>query len=206
MLSLIKQVDELASPEECEALRDFYDRTSWLDGLGTDYQGQNVVYTTDLYNFAGIDREEYELVIEIKKRMRGIAQEIWAPMPVYIESGNLNIFKVGSSMGEHADNEQPTGPGGSWVPNHSPWREFFSILYLNDNFGGGETYWPKLGLRVKPRVGTAIFSPANRYYTHEVKKVKYFDRYAFAQWYTSVQKNCEVFPLSKDNQKTVTTI
>jgi len=31
------------------------------------------------------------------------------------------------------------------------------IIYLNDNFGGGTTHFPKLGIHVHPRAGSAVF-------------------------------------------------
>jgi prolyl 4-hydroxylase len=31
------------------------------------------------------------------------------------------------------------------------------IIYLNDNFGGGTTYFPRLGLHIHPRAGSAAF-------------------------------------------------
>jgi len=58
---------------------------------------------------------------------------------------------------------------------------FSSIVYLNDNFEGGETYY-KDGTIIKPILGRSLFFDGN-YYKHGVKKVKKNTRYVLATWY-----------------------
>lgn len=40
--------------------------------------------------------------------------------------------------------------------NDRIYRKATIILYLNDDFEGGETYFPKIGLNVKPKTGKAV--------------------------------------------------
>ena len=56
-----------------------------------------------------------------------------------------------------------------------------SILYLNDNYDGGETYFED-GTVFKPKQGRIIFFDG-QYYTHGVKPVLKNERYTIATWY-----------------------
>ena len=56
-----------------------------------------------------------------------------------------------------------------------------SILYLNDNYKGGQTGFESV--QVEPKMGRLmIFS--NSYYFHRVKEVRGSPRYTFASWFT----------------------
>ena len=55
-----------------------------------------------------------------------------------------------------------------------------SILYLNDNYKGGQTGFESV--QVEPKIGRLmIFS--NSYYLHRVKEVRGSPRYTFASWF-----------------------
>ena len=55
------------------------------------------------------------------------------------------------------------------------------IIYLNDNFSGGETYFED-GTKFSPVKGRALFFDGN-YYKHGVKSVDHGDRYVVAGWF-----------------------
>ena len=58
---------------------------------------------------------------------------------------------------------------------------FSSILYLNDDFEGGQTFF-KDGTIIKPIKGRALFFDGN-FYKHGVKQVDKNTRYVIATWY-----------------------
>jgi hypothetical protein len=41
-----------------------------------------------------------------------------------------------------------------------------SLAYLNDDYEGGELYFPHLGFKIKPKAGDIIFFPSNYIYSH----------------------------------------
>ena len=55
------------------------------------------------------------------------------------------------------------------------------IIYLNDNFSGGETYFED-GTKFSPVKGRALFFDGN-YHKHGVKSLNYGDRYVVAGWF-----------------------
>ena len=72
-------------------------------------------------------------------------------------------------------------PQGSFMDPHTDKGDFLSfIVYLNDNFKGGETIIN--GITVKPKKGSiVIFS--NGHYLHHVNKVMDKERYTLIAWY-----------------------
>ena len=57
---------------------------------------------------------------------------------------------------------------------------FAAILYLNDNFWGGQTAFDTF--QIIPKIGRLlIFS--NRHYKHSVRRVKFNSRYTLSAWY-----------------------
>ena len=57
---------------------------------------------------------------------------------------------------------------------------FAAILYLNDNFWGGQTAFDTF--QINPKIGRLlIFS--NRHYKHSVRRVKFNSRYTLSAWY-----------------------
>jgi hypothetical protein len=63
------------------------------------------------------------------------------------------------------------------------WSGHCSILvYLNDEYEGGELYFPDLDFGIRPKKGMMITFPGNLYYTHGVAPVTSGTRYTLSQW------------------------
>ena len=65
-------------------------------------------------------------------------------------------------------------------------RIFSGLLYLNDVEEGGETYFNKFDVAVKPRAGRLALFPANFVYTHEARTPKSNDKFALVTWFNPV--------------------
>jgi hypothetical protein len=58
-----------------------------------------------------------------------------------------------------------------------------SILYLNDNYDGGEIFFPQHEITIKPIQGDLLCFPGNLNYKHGVKKVNNGTRYTMTSWF-----------------------
>lgn len=63
--------------------------------------------------------------------------------------------------------------------NHLP-----TLIYLNDDYEGGELSFPTHSITIKPKVGDLIIFPGNMHYAHEVKEVLSGTRYTLPIWFT----------------------
>lgn len=60
------------------------------------------------------------------------------------------------------------------------------LLYLNDNYEGGEIEFRHSNLSIKPDPGSILFFPSNFLYVHEVHPITNGIRYALPNWYHNV--------------------
>tara|TARA_R110002020_G_scaffold379488_1_gene590698 strand:- start:8647 stop:9399 length:753 start_codon:yes stop_codon:yes gene_type:complete len=78
---------------------------------------------------------------------------------------------------------------GEWIPNHTPTRSFTCILYLNEDFEGGETHFPHFGVQCKPKAGTLLIFDSSWKHEHGVRPVKNNSRFNISSWYASEELN-----------------
>lgn len=75
------------------------------------------------------------------------------------ELRSLLRYRTGDILGEHRDNA-----------NASDFNNIYGVvLYLNDNYDGGEIYYSELGLSLKPAAGAMVVHAAGT--LHGVKQV-----------------------------------
>jgi len=89
----------------------------------------------------------------------------------------------GYELHPHADRENPNG-----TPHNFPWRDFASVIYLNDNFPGGEIHWPNKNIEWKPEKGSLAVFPGTLEFLHGVREVPEGVRYTIASFYTYNQE------------------
>ena len=65
-------------------------------------------------------------------------------------------------------------------PHHDVGDKFSFIIYLNNNYEGGETIID--GIEIKPKVGRLIIF-SNGFYLHQVNKITKGKRYTLIAWY-----------------------
>jgi hypothetical protein len=106
-------------------------------------------------------------------------QAVRLPRALYGDTAQIVRWPPGTQLSPHADNIHPDGQ-----PNTTPHRSFSSILYLNDDYEGGETYFPGHGVRLKPEAGALVLFGAGPEYVHGVSNVTRGMRYTYAGWFT----------------------
>lgn len=82
----------------------------------------------------------------------------------------------GQFQNPHADKELHDG-NDAGQPNDFPYYDIASLFYLNDDYEGGELYFPLQGIKFKPKRGAAYFFPGDMNYVHGVTEIKGSIRY-----------------------------
>jgi len=98
---------------------------------------------------------------------------------LYSDTYQLIRWPVGVEQPPHADKENKDGSEHPY-----PWRDFASIVYLNDDYQGGHTYFPEIDIDVKPRSGEMVTFPGTNEFLHGVSKVTEKTRYTIAGFWT----------------------
>jgi hypothetical protein len=79
----------------------------------------------------------------------------------------------------HADKQLNDGS-----PNPFPTYDLNSLFYYNDEFEGGQLYYPDHDIEITPSPGLAVAHPGDIYYLHGVKKVISGERFTTPSFYT----------------------
>lgn len=66
-------------------------------------------------------------------------------------------------------------------------RVLSSVMYLNDNYEGGEIEFVNSKVKVRPEAGSVIFFPSNFLYIHEVYPITEGSRYSMPHWYHNMK-------------------
>ncbi len=99
--------------------------------------------------------------------------------PVYPDTLQIVRWFTGLELPPHADREHPDGR-----PNPFPWRDFATVIYLNDDYAGGEIYWPNQNISHLPKTGDLAIFPGTREFLHGVRKVTEGTRYTIGSFFT----------------------
>jgi hypothetical protein len=122
-----------------------------------------------------------KLIEPIHNKILRLIKKFYKEKNIYLEFTNLVYWGPNMELGAHADNVWIDRPND---PHYTSHRDFSSVLYLNDNFKGGETYFPKLDHIIKPKTGKLTFFPSGSTHIHGVKKIIEGNRFTLATWFT----------------------
>jgi hypothetical protein len=89
----------------------------------------------------------------------------------------------GQYQNPHADKELHEGENRG-KPNDFPYYDIAGLFYLNDDYEGGELYFPNQGIKFKPKRGAAYFFPGDMNYIHGVTEVLSGIRYVSPFFWT----------------------
>jgi len=154
-------LDDYLSNNECDELYELFKNTETRHN-SNDVWSNRVKWPTytDYYN--------NKLNIERTK----ICEDFFK-LRFKIENLNLTIWKEGHEMQPHSD---------YGAINEFPKREYASLIYLNDNYLGGELYIPELNFELKPKKGQLICFQGGKY-MHGVKKITKGKRLTSICWF-----------------------
>jgi len=92
-------------------------------------------------------------------------------------------YGVGGHYSPHIDGRSLwLSPTGDKIWRKSTDRDLTFVLYLNDDFEGGELIFPDLHIQVKPKPGLLVAFPSDQNYVHGVNPVKSGERFSIVTW------------------------
>jgi predicted 2-oxoglutarate/Fe(II)-dependent dioxygenase YbiX len=136
-----------------------------------------------------------------------LRQELWA-LAEDASGNRLNNLTFsaarwvpGAYADPHSDNSELDGTPNAWQDN-----KFVTIIYLNDNYDGGDLVFDYHGIKISPSTGTVVAFDPGIINVHSVSKIIAGDRYTMlASWdYASIEyteEQLEAIRLEKENMK-----
>ncbi len=163
---------------ECEAAKGV------PHGIGAE--GARVSVESDVRHSEHVDTRSLET--DVNAVIRHIFKNIVAPhFKVEIEwyeRPEILRYRDGGKYVPHADSE-------NWIDTERRWkrvinRDLSILIYLNDEFEGGEISFSNFGFDLKPSSGLLVAFPSDHRYLHEAQLVKSGVRYAIVSWAATI--------------------
>lgn len=165
----IKILPNFLSPEECKDIVESIRNTPTSSSKPVQFspQGEPVCFRNDWDRSAYIDKYKsmvFDLIqehfhVKLKHRSAKIAE--WTKNDRF----QLHIDDLGTNEYHGAS----------------------ATIYLNDDYVGGEIYFPLHNMSIKPKVGDLILFPANKNYEHIINVIESGSRYTIPLWYTFLE-------------------
>jgi len=175
-------VEEFLTTDEIEAILNFAINTnSWQQLDPGSFWDNRTIDANTIY--AKYDKEVGRLMFDIRDRISTKIKEFYKLTDVYADVVTLVRWFPGQEQPIHADDMSGTPDEEKF--NH---REFGSIVYLNNNYSGGKTYYSNYDIDVIPKPGMLAIHPGDQDHMHGVSKIEGATRYTIASFWTTGKK------------------
>lgn len=134
----------------------------------TDWISKSELGTDSIHGSDEIEKNSPYIFSIMQGYINNVQREVEYKFGRKLESTKPGIRKwfPGEYQDLHADGET----AGGW-PGYNYIVDYGSIMYLNDDYEGGEIFFPKYDIQLKPKPGTLIFFPSTNMYAHGVTEV-----------------------------------
>ena len=118
-----------------------------------------------------LEMENCKAIVEI---IREKIKNTYGVKDAYCDTIDFIKWPIGSSQPPHFDKISGL--------DH---REWGSVIYINSNYQGGETFYPDLDIKITPESGKIVIHPGDVDFMHGVSGVIGNDRFTIASFWTS---------------------
>lgn len=188
--NIVEIVDALTK-EEIEYLLTWAKNNINFDQTNDEYnEDGNLIYQANVWTDRVVTRETFlkhapEMIPYLERIIFRLKKTIDEFFKVdALPTGPCIVrWPVGTRQEPHADKEMHEGPDAG-KPNSFPWYDIGTVFYLNDDYEGGELYFPLQGIEFKPKPGAAYFFPGDKNYIHGVRPITSGVRYTLPYFWT----------------------
>jgi len=116
----------------------------------------------------------------VKNTFTDLAEKCVGRSLEWYEAPDLMRYREGGYYIRHADSENLDVKTNTWSKVID--RDLSLLIYLNNDFEGGELSFYKFNYQVWPRAGAAVMFPSDHRFLHQAEKVTKGVRYAIVSW------------------------
>jgi hypothetical protein len=176
-----KVIDSFISEENCSYLiKKALELDSWGEG-GHGFWSNRIADYSKVLEY---DKIAASIMLDANNRCRKEIKKYYSlEIPLYSDTLQIIRWFPGMDQPPHADNMSNLVYSGHEHNKHKH-RVFGSIIYLNNDYTGGKTYYPNFNVSITPKSGSLAFHPADPEHLHGVTKVENSMRYTIASFWT----------------------
>jgi hypothetical protein len=197
----IVELENFLTPEERKTLTDFAMNNKIWDITETHVDEDGLVlYDANVWadrvaTYFSLMKSDPSILDLIQDMIRRLKIEVDKFFEVDVRETGPAIVRwpIGARQEPHADKEFHIGEERGRA-NDFPHYDIASLFYFNDEYEGGELYFPVQGIEFKPKAGAAYFFPGDRHYVHGVRPVKSGHRFTSPFFWTIMKHTGERQP------------
>lgn len=179
-ISNIVIVEDFIPEEKVKDWLDLVNTVSWTRGR---FSNDAVIdYDQEIRKrFAHLAKDQTKQAVDLASYTYGANLCVYGDTSESATLGSLNRWDTGDSLKLHADSENTscTTVLDNYIGHNLPpfLILYAALIYLNDDYDGGELCFPLHDIKIKPKPGTLIMFPGTCMYLHEVKEILSGHRY-----------------------------
>jgi hypothetical protein len=187
----IVAIENFMTEDELTYLNNFAKNNTHWDVTETHYnEDGTVIYDSGYWDhrvatapiLEKVDPKVVELITGMQARLKDRVDEFFA-VDAHPTSPAVVRWLPGQRQQPHADKELHEGENRG-KPNDFPYYDIAGLFYINEDYEGGELYFPNQGIQFKPKAGAAYFFPGDMNYIHGVTEIKSGIRYVCPFFWT----------------------
>ena len=170
--SQIKYIKGFMDPQEAGLVADYAKKHS---ELFSNYGNGEQEFTVHTYNeIQGVDSDLLDTIQETALMVYSfVLNNYQSKFDHFIdEKTHIAKFVEGKGMHEHFDASRP--------------NDIATLIYLNNDYEGGDIYFPKYEMSFKPEPGDLLCFPDNPDFVHGVKPIIKGTRFTLPRWFTRI--------------------
>lgn len=187
----IVAIENFMTEEELSYLNEFASKNTIWDQTETHYnEDGTVIYDSGYWDhrvataptLEKSDPKVIEIIAGMQDRLKEKVDAFFS-VDAHPTSPAVVRWLPGQRQQPHADKELHEGEGRG-KPNDFPYYDIAGLFYINDDYEGGELYFPNQGIQFKPKAGAAYFFPGDMNYIHGVTEIRSGMRYVCPFFWT----------------------
>jgi len=185
-------IDNFITEEECDHLLHVskYCNAAFDDST-TDVNNERwksrIAYQKHVKTY---DPEAKDMMVNIAARVHHLFADIMPALNVYVEMPQFSRWQKGDRLDPpHIDNCEHDGRD-----NLTPWRHFGYVLYLNEDFDGGQLFYPNYNIEYEPKTAALAVHTAGPECMHGVREVTSGLRHTLIGFATINRRHYEEHP------------
>ena len=174
-------VENFISAAMCKIIRDHADSRAGVKlGVVDLASGKGVDSPGRVTDHVGIDGKPGEILSLFNIVYTSAMESFFKVKFEWYERPQILRYSPGGRYNRHADADHWVQETQNWVRIHD--RDFSVLLYLNDDYKGGELEFTSFNYKIKPKAGMLIGFPSDHRYLHAALPTLSGTRYVIVSW------------------------
>lgn len=170
-----RTADDFVSKEDCEYIIKYAIEANAWSKTNDTFWNERVFYPENLPD----DNEFKVKMSTILKKAKHFIMKEYSLDNVYADTFHVVRWYEGQFQPAHQDDMENAMYDGDFFRH----RAYGSIIYLNDNFDGGETCYPQYDIKISPKTGRFNVHLGDANHLHAVNKIENGTRYTIAAFW-----------------------